>query len=122
MWTYNENNVYHGFLQLVKVTLDTGLKRPTVTLEWGASPMSDMVADAVIALAMEAQSSPVTLKMTSTPCCAHRKTKLILKDAKEVLDQQLEQQRLEEEEKGAQEGMAAKHLELLMNVEQGGDD
>jgi hypothetical protein len=32
-----------------------------------------MVADAALALAMEAQSSPSALRMTSTPCCAHRK-------------------------------------------------
>lgn len=32
-----------------------------------------MVADAALALAMEAQSSPSALRLTSTPCCAHRK-------------------------------------------------
>ena len=37
--------------------------------------MADMVADAALALAMEAQSSPSALRMTSTPCCAHRKLK-----------------------------------------------
>lgn len=44
-------------------------------MEWQAGPIADMVADAAMALAMEAQCSPVALKMTSTPCCAHRKVK-----------------------------------------------
>jgi hypothetical protein len=41
-------------------------------VEWDAGPVSDMVADAAIALAIEAQTSPMALKLGSRPCCAHR--------------------------------------------------
>lgn len=43
--------------QAVRVCVDRGSGKATV--EWEAGPMSDMVADATIALAMEAQCSPV---------------------------------------------------------------
>lgn len=42
-------------------------------LVWDGGPVADMVADAVLALAMEAQVSPMALRMTSVPCCAHRR-------------------------------------------------
>jgi hypothetical protein len=42
-------------------------------LVWEGGPVADMVADAVLALAMEAQVSPTALQMTGTPCCAHRR-------------------------------------------------
>jgi hypothetical protein len=55
----------------VRILIDTETGRGS--LEWEATSFNDMIADAAIALAMEAESSPVTLKMSSTPCCAHRK-------------------------------------------------
>ena len=37
-------------------------------VEWEASPTGDVIADAVIALIMHAQSSPASIRMTSKPC------------------------------------------------------
>ena len=57
--------------QAVRIYVDSRAGKASV--EWEAGPVPDMVADAAIALAMEAQTSPMALRMTSTPCCAHRK-------------------------------------------------
>ena len=66
-------------------------------------PVADMVADAALALAMEAQSSPSALRMTSTPCCAHRK----------LQRQQQEQAAAAAaaKEQGAEEGQGAMDVE-----------
>lgn len=52
--------------QQVKVT--TGLARGTATVEWEASPAGDVIADAVVALVMQAQSSAASIRLTSKPC------------------------------------------------------
>jgi len=44
-------------------------KTPRIaTVEWGASPMCDILADSVVALLMHAQSTPASIRMTSKPC------------------------------------------------------
>jgi len=37
-------------------------------VEWEASPAGDVIADALIALIMHAQSSPASIRLTSKPC------------------------------------------------------
>ena len=37
-------------------------------MEWDASPAGDMIADAVVALLMHAQSSAASIRLTSKPC------------------------------------------------------
>lgn len=37
-------------------------------MEWEASPAGDMIADAVVALVMHAQSSAASIRLTSKPC------------------------------------------------------
>lgn len=37
-------------------------------MEWEASPAGDVIADALIALVMHAQSSPASIRLTSKPC------------------------------------------------------
>jgi Pre-mRNA 3'-end-processing endonuclease polyadenylation factor C-term len=37
-------------------------------VEWEASPSGDMIADAVVALIMHAQSSAASIRLTSKPC------------------------------------------------------
>ena len=37
-------------------------------MEWEASPAGDMIADAVVALIMHAQSSAASIRLTSKPC------------------------------------------------------
>lgn len=41
-------------------------------VEWEASPASDVIADAVVALLMHAQSSAASIRLTSKPCCRPR--------------------------------------------------
>lgn len=44
-------------------------KSPGVAIvEWEASPAGDVIADALIALIMHAQSSPASIRLTSKPC------------------------------------------------------
>ena len=54
---------------LVKII--TGKKRGIASVEWNASPVGDLLADAVIALLMHAQSSASSIRLTSKPC-SHR--------------------------------------------------
>lgn len=51
-----------------QVKLTTGLHQGSVTVEWDASPAGDAVADAVVALIMQAQSSAASIRLTSQPC------------------------------------------------------
>eukprot|EP00529_Nitzschia_sp_RCC80_P014456 CAMPEP_0113448926 /NCGR_PEP_ID=MMETSP0014_2-20120614/5025_1 /TAXON_ID=2857 /ORGANISM="Nitzschia sp." /LENGTH=754 /DNA_ID=CAMNT_0000340167 /DNA_START=23 /DNA_END=2287 /DNA_ORIENTATION=+ /assembly_acc=CAM_ASM_000159 len=51
----------------VTLTFD-GEKKGTGVLEWDASPASDTVADAIICLAMQAQTSNAAIRLTSKPC------------------------------------------------------
>lgn len=50
----------------VKVIL--GAKEGVATVEWIASPQGDILADAVVALLMHAQSSAASIRLTSKPC------------------------------------------------------
>jgi len=56
-----------------------GDKRGIATVEWNASPVSDLVADSVIALLMHAQSSAASIRLTSKPC-SHRSIKREFQD------------------------------------------
>ena len=56
----------------VKVT--TGKTRGVATVSWDASPAGDILADAVVALLMHAQSSIASIRLTSQPC-GHRRKK-----------------------------------------------
>ena len=56
----------------VKVT--TGKTRGVATVSWDASPAGDILADAVVALLMHAQSSIASIRLTSKPC-GHRRKK-----------------------------------------------
>lgn len=55
----------------IKVT--TGKTRGTAIVEWDASPEGDVIADAVVALLMHAQSSTASIRLTSKPC-RHRRS------------------------------------------------
>jgi hypothetical protein len=48
--------------------------RGTATIEWEASPAGDVIADAVVALVMQAQSSAASIRLTSKPCRHPRDT------------------------------------------------
>ena len=45
-----------------------GQSKGVVIVEWEASPAGDMIADAVVALVMHAQSSAASIRLTSKPC------------------------------------------------------
>jgi hypothetical protein len=51
-----------------KVTISLGRTRGVAVVEWEASPAGDVIADAVIALLMHAQSSAASIRLTSKPC------------------------------------------------------
>jgi len=50
------------------ITVTTGMSRGVATVEWNASPANDVIADAVVALLMHAQSSTASIRLTSKPC------------------------------------------------------
>jgi len=50
------------------VTVTTGKARGVAVVEWKASPVGDIIADSVIALLMQAQSSVASIRLTSKPC------------------------------------------------------
>lgn len=50
----------------IKVTL--GKTKGVATVSWEASPANDVIADAVVALVMHAQSSTASIRLTSKPC------------------------------------------------------
>ncbi len=69
-----ENEVCFGFndeqVQL-KMKIISDMKTIAggkVLLEWMASPMNDVMADAIVALIMHAQSSTASIRLTSQPC------------------------------------------------------
>jgi hypothetical protein len=45
-----------------------GDKKGVAIVEWEASPAGDVIADALIALLMHAQSSAASIRLTSKPC------------------------------------------------------
>ena len=51
-----------------QITIITGKSRGVATVEWEASPANDVIADAVVALLMHAQSSVASIRLTSRPC------------------------------------------------------
>jgi cleavage and polyadenylation specificity factor subunit 3 len=57
-----------------RVTLTFGDTKNMGILEWDASPASDTVADAIICLAMQAQTSNAAIRLTSKPCRHSRDT------------------------------------------------
>ncbi len=50
------------------MTIKTGQTRGTAIVEWKASPITDILADSVIALLMHTQSSAASIRLTSKPC------------------------------------------------------
>lgn len=55
-----------------QVVVATGKTRGVATVSWSASPAGDILADAVVALLMHAQSSAASIRLTSKPC-GHRR-------------------------------------------------
>lgn len=51
-----------------QVKVITGQSKGIATVEWEASPIGDILADSVVALLMHAQSTPASIRITSTPC------------------------------------------------------
>jgi len=51
-----------------KIKVRCGVSKGAVIVEWEASPAGDMIADAVVALLMHAQSSAASIRLTSKPC------------------------------------------------------
>ena len=51
-----------------KVSALLGKNDGVAIVEWEASPAGDVIADALIALIMHAQSSPASIRLTSKPC------------------------------------------------------
>lgn len=51
-----------------------GQSNGKILLEWEASPAGDLIADAVVALIMHAQSSAASIRLTSKPCRHSRPT------------------------------------------------
>mmetsp|Transcript_43655 Transcript_43655/g.64032 ORF Transcript_43655/g.64032 Transcript_43655/m.64032 type:complete len:521 (-) Transcript_43655:77-1639(-) len=51
-----------------QVKIIIGKSRAIATIEWEASPVGDLLADAVIALIMHSHTSAASIRMTSTPC------------------------------------------------------
>jgi hypothetical protein len=52
----------------MQVTMLLGKNDTVAVVEWEASPAGDVIADALIALIMHAQSSPASIRLTSKPC------------------------------------------------------
>jgi hypothetical protein len=52
----------------MQVTVLLGKNDAVAVVEWEASPAGDVIADALIALIMHAQSSPASIRLTSKPC------------------------------------------------------
>ncbi|CAB9529774.1 Endoribonuclease YSH1 [Seminavis robusta] len=67
--TEGEDNNNQTFeLHQGKIKLKCGETKGAVIVEWEASPAGDMIADAVVALIMHAQSSSASIRLTSRPC------------------------------------------------------
>ncbi len=52
----------------MQVSILVGKTNGVAIVEWEASPAGDVIADAVIALLMHAQSSVASIRLTSKPC------------------------------------------------------
>lgn len=57
-----------------QVSVSLGKTKGVAVVEWEASPAGDVIADAVIALLMHAQSSAASIRLTSKPCRHPRPT------------------------------------------------
>jgi len=57
---------YVALIYQVKVKF--GASRGVAVVEWKASPAGDVIADSVVALVMQAQSSAASIRLTSQPC------------------------------------------------------
>lgn len=55
-------------LQGKKVSVTLGRRKGVAVVEWEASPTGDVIADALIALLMHAQSSSASIRLSSKPC------------------------------------------------------
>mmetsp|Transcript_20983 Transcript_20983/g.45759 ORF Transcript_20983/g.45759 Transcript_20983/m.45759 type:complete len:746 (+) Transcript_20983:225-2462(+) len=75
----------------VKVT--TGKTRGVATVSWDASPAGDILADAVVALLMHAQSSVASIRLTSKPC-GHRRKKAAADEEEPATKRQRESEAL----------------------------
>jgi cleavage and polyadenylation specificity factor subunit 3 len=51
-----------------QIRVTVGRKKSSAVVEWEASPANDVIADAVVALVMHAQSSTASIRLTSKPC------------------------------------------------------
>eukprot|EP00980_Cylindrotheca_fusiformis_P030341 scaffold24664_cov230-Cylindrotheca_fusiformis.AAC.3 len=51
-----------------KVSVTIGRRKGVAVVEWEASPAGDVIADALIALLMHAQSSSASIRLSSKPC------------------------------------------------------
>ena len=93
----------------VKVT--TGKTRGVATVSWDASPAGDILADAVVALLMHAQSSIASIRLTSQPC-GHRRKKTPEDDDEPASKKQKE----EEEEEESPANVIESRLRLIHNT------
>ena len=64
--TTNASMMYTLLNGAVRIIM--GQQPRIVTVEWEASPAGDVIADAVVALIMHAQSSAASIRYTSKPC------------------------------------------------------
>ena len=65
-WYRSSDYLVPHLVHQIKVT--TGKSRGVAIVEWEASPEGDVIADAVVALLMHAQSSTASIRLTSKPC------------------------------------------------------
>ena len=92
-----------------QVKVATGKTRGVATVSWDASPAGDILADAVVALLMHAQSSIASIRLTSQPC-GHRRKKTPEDDDEPASKKQKE----EEEESPA--NVIESRLRLIHNT------
>jgi hypothetical protein len=59
----------------LQVKIIAGKTKGIVTVEWDCSSVGDVIADAVVALIMHAQTSAASIRLTGRPC-SHRRKKL----------------------------------------------
>ena len=71
-----------------------------VIVEWEASPAGDMIADAVVALIMHAQSSAASIRLTSKPC---RHSRPINEDSAEPTQKKVKEEAVDEDEDNSTE-------------------
>lgn len=66
--------ITHFGLNENQVKITVGKTPGVATVEWEASPAGDVIADAVVALLMHAQSSTASIRLTGKPCRHPRST------------------------------------------------